>query len=154
MRKLNSYLCFFIFFPWVTLKVEKVFKWVCKLSWYLLCQQEGQAKLWRWEVWKLDIQKKWSFSVQKEFFTSPSFFKEWLQNGYVVKWKLLNCVWILQARILEWVAFPFCKGSSQPRDQTQVSCILYQLSHKGSPRILEWVVYPFSRGSSQPRSQA
>ena len=30
---------------------------------------------------------------------------------------------ILQARILEWVAFPFSRASSQPRDQTQVSCI-------------------------------
>ena len=30
---------------------------------------------------------------------------------------------ILQARILEWVAFPFSRGSSQPRDQTQVSPI-------------------------------
>ena len=30
---------------------------------------------------------------------------------------------ILKARILEWVAFPFSRGSSQPRDQTQVSCI-------------------------------
>ena len=30
---------------------------------------------------------------------------------------------ILQARILEWVAFPFSRGSSQPRDQTQVSSI-------------------------------
>ena len=29
---------------------------------------------------------------------------------------------ILQARILEWVAVPFSRGSSQPRDQTQVSC--------------------------------
>ena len=28
---------------------------------------------------------------------------------------------ILQARTLEWVAFPFSRGSSQPRDQTQVS---------------------------------
>ena len=28
---------------------------------------------------------------------------------------------ILQARILEWVAFPFSRGSSQSRDQTQVS---------------------------------
>ena len=27
---------------------------------------------------------------------------------------------ILQARILEWVAFLFSSGSSQPRDQTQV----------------------------------
>ena len=31
---------------------------------------------------------------------------------------------ILQARILEWVAFPFSRGPSQPRDRTQVSCIL------------------------------
>ena len=30
---------------------------------------------------------------------------------------------ILQARILEWVAFPFPTGSSQPRDRTQVSDI-------------------------------
>ena len=29
----------------------------------------------------------------------------------------------LQARTLEWVAFPFSRGSSQPRDLTQVSCI-------------------------------
>ena len=28
---------------------------------------------------------------------------------------------ILQARILEWVAFLFSRGSSQPRDRTQVS---------------------------------
>ena len=30
---------------------------------------------------------------------------------------------ILQARIVEWVAFPFSRGSSQPRDQTQVSAL-------------------------------
>ena len=30
---------------------------------------------------------------------------------------------ILQARILEWVALPFSRGSSQPRDGTQVSHI-------------------------------
>ena len=64
-----------------------------------------------------------------------------------ITWKLLSHVqllvtpWtvvhgILQARILEWIAFPFSRVSSQPRDQTQVSHIaggfLYQLSHKGS----------------------
>ena len=62
---------------------------------------------------------------------------------------------ILQARILEWVAFSFSRWSSQPRDRTQVSCIaggfFVQLSHKGSPRILEWVAYPFTSGSSWPR---
>ena len=30
---------------------------------------------------------------------------------------------IRQAGILEWVAIPFSRGSSQSRDQTQVSCI-------------------------------
>ena len=30
---------------------------------------------------------------------------------------------ILQARILEWVDAPFSRGSSQPRDRTQVFCI-------------------------------
>ena len=51
------------------------------------------------------------------------------------KWKLLSRVWlfvtpmdytvhgILQARILEWVAYPSSSGSSQPKDRTQVSRI-------------------------------
>ena len=30
---------------------------------------------------------------------------------------------ILEARILEWVAFPFSRGSSQSKDQTCISCI-------------------------------
>ena len=30
---------------------------------------------------------------------------------------------ISQARVLEWVAIPFSRGSSQPKDQPQVSCI-------------------------------
>ena len=30
---------------------------------------------------------------------------------------------IVQARVLEWVAISFSRGSSQPRDQTCVSCI-------------------------------
>ena len=31
---------------------------------------------------------------------------------------------IFQARVLEWVAFSFSRGSSQLRDQTRVSCII------------------------------
>ena len=31
---------------------------------------------------------------------------------------------ILQARILAWVAIPFSRGSSRPRNQTQVPCIV------------------------------
>ena len=43
---------------------------------------------------------------------------------------LLHCRWILyqlshkgSPRILKWVAYPFSRGSSQPRNQTGVSCI-------------------------------
>ena len=32
---------------------------------------------------------------------------------------------ILQARILEWVAMPSSRGSSQPRHRTSVSCLLH-----------------------------
>ena len=61
---------------------------------------------------------------------------------------------ILQARILEWVAFPFSRGSSQPRDWTQVFRIAgrFFTTWARSPRILERVAYPFSRESSQPRN--
>ena len=43
--------------------------------------------------------------------------------------------WILQARILEWVAFPFSRGSSQHRDQTQVSCIAGRFFSIWAPRV-------------------
>ena len=42
---------------------------------------------------------------------------------------------IFQARVLEWVAISFSRGSSQLRDQTRVSHIggtLYCLSHQGN----------------------
>ena len=57
----------------------------------------------------------------------------------------------------DWVAFPFSRGSSQPRYQTQVSCIaggfFSSWARRGSPRILEWVAYPFSSRSSPPRNR-
>ena len=46
---------------------------------------------------------------------------------------------ILRARTLEWIAMPFSRGSSQPRDQTlrsYISCIgrqvLYHEHHLGN----------------------
>ena len=44
---------------------------------------------------------------------------------------------ILQARILEWVATPFSRASSQPRDWTRVTWgagVSFTLSHQGSPQ--------------------
>ena len=56
---------------------------------------------------------------------------------------------ILQARILEQVAFPFSRGSSQPRDRTQVSHIVDSLTAEpqgkpkntgmGSLSLLQWI---------------
>ena len=63
---------------------------------------------------------------------------------------------ILQARILEWVAFPFSRGSFQPRDQTQVSCIAGRIFSSWATReapILQirtqewpeqWIPFPMS----------
>ena len=45
---------------------------------------------------------------------------------------------ILQARILEWVAIPFSRGSSPPRDRTQVSLQADSLPSElpGKPLVL------------------
>ena len=56
---------------------------------------------------------------------------------------------ILQPRILEWVAIPFSRESSQHRDRTWVYLllwkqILYGLSHHGSPLVQQtWIQTPF-----------
>ena len=49
---------------------------------------------------------------------------------------------ILQARILEWVAIPSSRGSSQPKDPTQVSCLAGRFFTTESPRkhIYSWYV--------------
>ena len=60
---------------------------------------------------------------------------------------LLHCRQILyqvsyqgSPRILEWIAYPFSKGSSRPRNRTGASCvsrqILHHLSYQGSPNKL------------------
>ena len=69
---------------------------------------------------------------------------------------------ILQARILEWVAFPFSRGSSQPRDRIQVSHIAGRFftswatrkpksTGVGSLSLLQWI---FPTQESNPVSPA
>ena len=48
---------------------------------------------------------------------------------------------ILQARILEWVAIPFSRGSSQSRDRSQVSCIAGQIFTIRPTRDLSKIMY-------------
>ena len=50
---------------------------------------------------------------------------------------------ILQARILEWVAIPFSRWSSQSRDKTQISCIaggfFTSLATREAPKGTLWL---------------
>ena len=48
---------------------------------------------------------------------------------------------ILQARILEWVAFPFSRGYSQSRDWTQVSYIVGGFFTSWDTRDLSTIIY-------------
>ena len=90
----------------------------------------------------------------------------WMNTGWVLGWcmcmyvrararaQLLSGIWlfchpmgcslpgssvhgILQGGILEWVAISSSRGSSWPRDQTQISCtadrFFYHQSHQGNP---------------------
>ena len=45
---------------------------------------------------------------------------------------------ISQARILEWVAIPFSRGSFQPRDQTQISCMAVRFFTACTTREAHW----------------
>ena len=48
-------------------------------------------------------------------------------SHFVIPWTVTHqahlSMGILQARILEWVAMLSSRGSSRPRDETQISCI-------------------------------
>ena len=74
--------------------------------------------------------------------------------------------WILQARILEWVAISFSRGSCWPRDQTWVSRIAGRAAPTGPPRNsldrtswshrnMRWVIVSLlgGRDSDPPSSQ-
>ena len=82
-----------------------------------------------------------SFSLPSHFIVSKPFENKLREQLKVLVTQSCSALWdpmdcnppgssvhgILQARILEWVAIPFSRGSSWPRDQTQVSCIAGRL---------------------------
>ena len=93
---------------------------------------------WKWK-WK-SLSHAWLFAtpwtVQSMEFSRPEY---WMGNLFLFQGifptqgsnpGLLHWRWILyqlshkrSPGILEWVAYPFSRGSSQPRNQTGVSCI-------------------------------
>ena len=92
---------------------------------HAICQQIWKTQQWP-QGWKksvfVPIPKKGHAKECSNYHTIAS------------KWKSQSCLTlynpmkytvlgILQARILDWVAFPFSGGSSNPRNWTQISCI-------------------------------
>ena len=65
---------------------------------------------------------------------------------------------ILQARILEWLAIPFSRGSSWPKDQTQVSWTAgrfftiwaYQYQYQFSCSIVSYSLWPHEPQQARP----
>ena len=55
---------------------------------------------------------------------------------------------IFQARTLEWVVMPFSRGSSRPRDWTQVSCIVgRRFTVWATRKVPNWLLGTFKRGA-------
>ena len=93
-----------------------------------ICQQ-----IWKTQQWPQDWKRSVFIPIPNKGNAKNVQTTTQLHSSHILaksKWKWLSHVWlfmtpvhgILEARILEWVAFPFSMGSSQPRDQTQVSC--------------------------------
>ena len=59
---------------------------------------------------------------------------------------------ISQARILEWVAISFSRGSSWPRDRTAISCNSKWILYRWANREAHGVIYHFLNKSFQDRS--
>ena len=83
-----------------------------------------------WDVWHrglytTTIDEQLSWTEKKRQSTSQSQVKVKVAQSCPTLCDAMDYVvhGILKARILEWVAFPFSRGSSQARDQTQVSCV-------------------------------
>ena len=85
--------------------------------------QGGLACCNSWDCKELDMTERLNWTE-----VSSNHNYHWKKSGSVSRAVVFDFLWphglirgILQARILEWVAFPFSRVSSQPRDWTQVS---------------------------------
>ena len=94
--------------------------WFCtlQLDWIYSFYHSGEESYTRSSILG-GVLYKIMFSENRESFASSSPF--WRPFHFLFLCQI--ALGILQARILEWVAVPFSRGSSQPRDQNQVSRI-------------------------------
>ena len=116
----------------------------CGLSW-LKCQRAtGNSKKSNHKPTLVDISKLFSFTTVCTCSLDCKTVKKMkVPVGKKRSCQSFSCVQlfgtrgILQARILEWVAVPFSRGSSQPRDGTHTSYIFCT----GRPTLYHWVTW-------------
>ena len=82
----------------------------------------------RWRTLKPAI-SFWSLQLGRSVCVSRSVMSDSSRPRGMYPTRLL-CPWIFQARILERVAISFSRGSSWPREWTQVSCTADRLYHE------------------------
>ena len=96
----------------------------CSFICLLVCYFSPSLGIWTWSV--LGVTLSAGFGIEPRMVGAGLIYKwvgEWKSLSHVrlfaIPWTVVHGV--LQVRILECVAFPFSRGSSQTRDQTQVS---------------------------------
>ena len=99
------------------------------LMWYaVLSGSVVSDSLWPQGPYPARLLRPWRFSRQEYWSELPCLPPGDLPNPGINP-GLLPCRWFFYCvnhqgspRILKWIAYPFSRGSSQPRNQTRVSC--------------------------------
>ena len=101
------------------------------LNWWRQLSRKNNQEQQCWDCLASSVHSIYYWNVIVLIIWEP---QHWFISTTYMKWSespsvMPNSLWplglytgTLQARILEWVALPFSRGSSHPRDWTQVSC--------------------------------
>ena len=100
-----------------------------------------------WEGWSLGMISLHLAEGASKFIWWKSLSRVWL---FGTPWTIVHG--ILQARILEWVPYPFSSGSSQPINWTRVSCTAGRFFTSWATREAQefWNGYPIPSPADLP----
>ena len=107
-------------------------KWWGQMPWSLLFEKEN-IKIWLSSLYYIERTTSFYYAIRTlpyVLFKFLLWFCVLVTQSCPTLCDLTDCTppgfsvhGILQARVLEWIAIPFSRGTSQPRDWTLVSCL-------------------------------